>query len=71
MSGSFQLLLYLKDYLLNKRNGKANKINLVRAARCKIFVIWAEEPHDGPGADTRSGARDQTFQQTPHSAHLL
>ena len=63
---SIVIVKLFKDYLLNKRNGKANKINLVRAARCKIFVIWAEEPHD-----TRSsGARDQTFQPTPHSAHL-
>ena len=58
---------YLKDYLLNKRNGKASKINLVRAARtarCKIFVILAEErrggeAHDGAGADTRSEERGQ------------
>ena len=43
---------YLKDYLLNKRNGKASKINLVRAARtarCKIFVILSEEMRGGEG----------------------
>ena len=36
------IVVYLKVYLLNKRNGKTNKFNLVRVARCKIFVIWAE-----------------------------